>query len=174
MPRHRIKRTNIEFPTDLEPVRHFLFRCFVGVDEEHDKAWRRFWKTAFRMAFGNLIDWETLFPRNPLFHRKFFALLDIGFDAWQPELTHNGVVVAKNKEQFREDVTILAGYYVQTWTLTGEMRLRAMSISFASMDDHDFESLYSGVANVLLSNVLRNYAGRAELDSVVEKMIGFL
>lgn len=170
----QIKRTNIEFPENMDAVRHFLFRCFVGIDEEADKGWRRYWKRAYNMAVGDLIDFKAKFPRNPLFHRKFFALIQIGYDAWQPELTHSGEVVAKNKDQFREDVTILAGFYIQTWTLSGEMRLRAMSVSFGSMDDHDFEAVYNGVANVLLSHVLRHYANKDELDRVVDQMIGFL
>jgi hypothetical protein len=69
---------------------------------------------------------------------------------------------------------IQAGFYEQTFNLDGEMRLEAQSISFASMDDVQFEQVYSAVATVILEKVLTNYAGRDELDEVMNKVVGFL
>jgi hypothetical protein len=54
------------------------------------------------------------------------------------------------------------------------MKLEAKSISYASMDDAEFEKLYSAVCAVVLREVCTNYAGREELDSVMDKMLGFL
>ena len=42
------------------------------------------------------------------------------------------------------------------------------------MDDLEFERVYSAVADVLLAGVLVRYAGRDELDSVVDKLLGFV
>ena len=95
--------------------------------------------------------------RKPEFHRRFFKLLDIGFDAWTevaPEVTYRGQAILPNRERFREDITILAGYYEATFNLRGEVRMKAKSISFASMDQDEFEGLYSAVIDVLLRNVL--------------------
>jgi hypothetical protein len=142
------------------------------------RAWRRILEAmVMSLGPGEMAQADMKFPRNPKFHRKFFALLQVGFDAWEParqRKTYKGRPMEKNFDQFREDVTILSGHYVQTFDLKGRMVLRAKSISFGSMDDAEFEEVYSSVADVLLRDVLSTYAGRDELDAVVEKMMGFL
>lgn len=119
---------------------------------------------------------EMVIPRNAKFHRKYFALLNVGFDAWEPprqRKTYKGIPVQKNFEQFREDITIAAGFYERTFDLKGRMKLKAKSIAFAKMDDAEFEKVYSAVADVLLEQVLTTYAGRDELDEIVEKVMRF-
>lgn len=172
-------RTGQELPDKqaLEGVRTFLFQCFDGLSAADKKAWRRFWAKLVSMEPGELSRLECVIPRNARFHFKFFALLNVGFDAWEPgrkRKTYKGFPVQKDFEQFREDVTIAAGHFTQTFGLNGKFKLKAKSISFASMDDAEFERVYSSVANVLLAGVLFRYAGRDELDQVVDKIIGFL
>jgi hypothetical protein len=41
--------------------------------------------------------------------------------------------VQKNFDQFRKDLTILAGYYESTINLRGEVRLIAKSLNFSAM-----------------------------------------
>lgn len=111
--------------------------------------------------------------RNPKFHRKFFALLTVGYEAWEPEVReYKGFEVQKDFEHFREDVTIAAGHFVMTTNLHGAIRLRAKSISFARMKQDTFEKLYNAVANVLLQRVLTRYS-RADLDAVIQRIVGF-
>lgn len=111
--------------------------------------------------------------RNPAFHRKFFALLNLAFDAWEPTAaTYKGEPVGKNFDQFRNDVIVLAGHYEMAVNLRGETRLTAKSISFAKMKPDDFENLYSATVNVILSRILTNYT-RDDLDSVVEQVLRF-
>ena len=129
------------------------------------------------MEPGEIAVAEMVIPRNGKFHRRFFAMLNVGFDAWEParkRKTYKGLAMVKNFDQFREDVIIAAGFYDQTFDLRGRMVLRAQSMSFANMDDAGFEALYSAVATVLLADVLKTYAGRDELDRVVDRMLGFL
>lgn len=110
---------------------------------------------------------------NIAFHRKFFALLNIGFEAWEPgELLYNGVTVAKQFDQFRKDIVILAGWYDGAINFKGEVRLTAKSLSFASMPQEEREALYSAVINVLLTRVLTQYT-REDLDNVVEQILAF-
>jgi len=163
-------------PADREPIRAFLFGVVDGFSEQDKKSWRKFWKGVINAQAGELFKTEFKFIRNSKFHRKFFVLLTVGFEAWDPgrkHKTYKGMPVSKDFEVFRSDVTILAGHYEQTFNLRGEMILRAKSISFAAMDDDEFEQVYSSVANVLLETVLTKYAGREELDAVVERVIGF-
>lgn len=110
---------------------------------------------------------------NPAFHRKLMALFNVGFEAWEPEqLEYKGQIVAKEFNQFRRDITVLAGYYESSINLRGEVRLTAKSLNFNSMDHDEREALYNAVASVLLQQILRHYK-RADLDQVVEQITRF-
>lgn len=174
-----IVRTRAELPTeaDKEAVKRFLFWCIEGVGDTDKKAWNKMWRKVLNLDPGEMIKFDVIFPRNPYFHRKFFALLNTGFDAWEPPRKRNkykGIPVTKNFDNFREKVLILAGFCIQTFDLDGKFELKAKSISFAKMDEVQFEEVYSAVANVILEKVLTSYKGREELDEVVERVLGFL
>jgi len=172
------KRADVELSaTHKEALYEYLFSVLGGVSEQDNKAWRKFWKRINNLEVGEIVNFEAIFPRNPKYHRKFFALLNFSFDAWEPDRvnkSYKGQPVAKNFTRFRKDVLVQAGYYDQTFDLEGNMKLEAQSISFASMDDVEFEKCYSAVADVILQKVLITYAGRSELDDVMKKVIGFL
>lgn len=171
-----VMRTAAALPADMKAASDFLFQSLDGFTEADRKAWRRFWKRIQSLEAGELASAEFVIPRNSKFHRKLFALLNLGFEAWEPgrkHKTYKGVPVLKEFEQFREDVTILAGYYEQSWGINGRMKVKAKSISFANMEQDEFERLYDAVATVLLEHVLTKY-GRAELDETVAKILGFL
>lgn len=126
-----------------------------------------------KMKIGAALAGEFKKVRNPKFHRKMFVLFNLAFDAWEPEdLEYKGIKVQKQFDQFRKDVTILAGFYNSAITLKGEVRLTAKSLSFKSMDEDEFEKVYNAVINVVLSRVLTKYT-RDDLDHVVEQILGF-
>lgn len=140
-----------------------LFRPATQQDEELVK----------RFKTGDLMSCKVTRTRNAGFHRKMFALLNVGFDAFEPTAEYKGEVVAKSFEQFREDVTILAGHYTMSARLDGSYRVRAKSISFASTEQDEFEKVYSAIANVILEKVLTNYS-QDDLDNVVNQILGFV
>lgn len=112
--------------------------------------------------------------RNPRFHRKYFALLNLAFDAWEPvAATYKGQVVGKNFDQFRNDIVCLAGFGEVAINLRGETRVTAKSISFASMSQDDFDDLYNATVNTVLKHVLTTY-DREQLDEVMDRLTGFL
>lgn len=148
-----------------------------GATDEDEKMWKRCWKRLAGMGEGELAKFSFKTIRNGKFHRKFFAMLTVGFDAWEPgrkHKTYKGQSVAKNFEKFREEVTILAGFYEQSFDLDGNLQLIAKSISFANMTQEEFEAVYDAVANVILSKVLTSYKGRDELNDVVDRVLRFL
>ena len=148
----------------LKHARGFLYPA----DEIEAEKFKKF-------KVGVLIRTEIAQVRNALFHRKFFALLRVGFDAFEPpEGEYKGFPVQKDFEQFREDVTIAAGFFTVSYRINGEMRVRAKSISFARMTPEDFERLYSQAANVLLQKILAHYQNRANLDNVVNQILGMV
>jgi len=112
--------------------------------------------------------------RNPGFHRKFFALIKLGFDAFEPKKQESKYgEIMKNPEQFRHDITILAGHYLQSYRVNGDIITTAKSIKFSSMSPHEFNQLYSSAIDVLLREVLTHYKDQAEIDEVVEKVMSF-
>lgn len=172
MAKFTIQRTGQAIPAELEGARALLFKCFEGRTDEDASAWKKLWARLIKSEPGQIVNIEASFPRNLKFHRKFFALLNLGFEAWQPATKFKGMEIAKDFDQFRSDVTILAGFYEQTFTLDGAMSLKAKSIAFGSMEEPEFEALYSAVVNVLLQRVLTTYEDRAQLDAVVDQILG--
>lgn len=111
--------------------------------------------------------------RNPAFHRKFFALLNFAFENWEPEVqTHKGQVIEKNFDRFRSDIAILAGFGFPTYNIRGEMRMEAKSISFASMDETEFQNLYQATISVIMKHILTNYTAQ-DINEVVNQLLGF-
>jgi uncharacterized protein DUF1367 len=148
-----------------------------GYGQEHDRAYKRFKGWLKRLEPGEFFTFSWRQPRNPAFHRKFFALLNHGFEHWEPEqgrkrLTYRGRAIEKNFEAFRENIIILAGFYEQSFDLQGRMQLRAKSISFDKMGEEEFERLYEAVLKVLLEHVLTNYK-RGDLERVVAELERF-
>lgn len=147
------------------------------MSQRDQAAYARFKSRLKNAEPGEVIEIEAKLPRNSKFHRKFFALLNLAFEAWEPDRVrqqYKGLPVQKNFERFRSDVTIAAGYFDQTFDLDGNMKLEAKSIKFASMDDADFEMLYSAVVDVVLGKILTTYKDRAELDDVVAQVMRFV
>ncbi len=102
-------------------------------------------------------------PRNIKFHRKFFSLLNFGFDYWQPEPAEwQGIQAEKSFKIFREQTTILAGYREVTHNLDGSVKVVAKSISFASMDESEFNDLYKAVYSVIWRLVVSKANGFTE------------
>lgn len=130
---------------------------------------------AKNVPVGKVIDVEYSFPRNIQFHRKWFALLKIGFENWNPgEINNQYGTPEKNFDRFRKDVTILAGYYHVVVRLDGSTRVEADSVSFGSMDEAQFKELYSKTIDVLLKRVYDNSMSAEELDDLVDKFLGFV
>lgn len=108
--------------------------------------------------------------RNYEFHKKFFALLNLAYDYWEPD--EGNQVGEKNFDQFREDIIILCGFHNQWIRLDGSTRVTAKSISFANMSEDEFEKLYAKTIDVIIKHVLKNYTDEM-LRSVVEQVETF-
>lgn len=126
---------------------------------------------------GDGIAVEAKKTRNIKFHRKFFSLLQLAFDMWEPsgDREWKGQPVSKDFERFREDITILAGHYNVSYGVDGSVRLTAKSISFANCDEHEFESVYQSVLDVVWEKVFKvsNFRSRAEVEGVVNQLLAY-
>lgn len=126
---------------------------------------------------GEIVKARITKPRNLRFHRKFFAMLKVGFEAWDPPppegfIHQDGRHVAKDFESFRKDCLALAGYADPVYRLDGSFTLQARSMSFASMDETTFRKVYSEVANVILQRVLTTYS-EEDLEDHVQEILDF-
>ena len=122
--------------------------------------------------------------RNVDFHRLYFALLNYAFDCWEPEnctveagihqlkVYQHDLVPEKNFDRFRRDIIILCGFYDAYYRLNGAVRIEPKSISFANMDQDEFEKLYDKTIDVIIKYVLRNYTGD-ELRQVIDQVMEF-
>lgn len=79
--------------------------------------------------------------RNYQFHKKLFALITMVFDNQE---------VFTDVEQLRKELTIEAGFYNEYSTFTGEIKREAKSISFSSMDQIEFNDLYSKFCDAVI------------------------
>lgn len=82
-------------------------------------------------------------PRNYEFHKKFFALVNLVYQN-QEQYT--------NAEHLRKDLLIEAGYYDTRYNLQGIEIQEAKSISFAAIDEIEFNEIYSAVVDAIVKN----------------------
>lgn len=112
-------------------------------------------------------------PRNARFHRKWFALAKVAFEAWDaPTVEYKGIVVQKNFDRFRKDLTVMAGFAEPVFNVKGELRLEPLSLRFDQMSEEDFSLLYNKTIDVVLGKILSNYT-RKDLDYQVERILQF-
>lgn len=128
-----------------------------------------------KVKIGSIIHGDFKKARNPAFHRKGFALLNLAYEYWVPgEIDDKWGAPQKNFDQFRGDLTILAGFYDVVIRLDGSTRIVPKSISFSSMDDAEFEKWYNAVLNVILKKVnVLNTMTPEEVNRLVDQIIGF-
>ena len=112
--------------------------------------------------------------RNYKFLKKYFALLNIGFDNWIPgEINSKYGTPEKNFDQFRDDCTIKAGYFYVVVRLDGSIRIKPKSISFAKMEEDEFSELYSKTIDVLLKYVYGTEMDAYKINEIVESYLRF-
>lgn len=155
--------------------------------------------------------------RNPAFHRRFFALLNLGFEYWEPtggaissnerKLVNgyarylaafggnesalmdaaeqyleqvasrritNGISLCKSFDAYRAWVTIEAGHFDTIQLPDGTLRKHPRSISFASMDETEFQQLYRAALDVLWRWILsRAFRDQAEAESAAAQLMNF-
>jgi hypothetical protein len=95
--------------------------------------------------------------RNYKFLQKWFTLAHYAFDIWAetvPPQEYKGQPVQASFDRFRKDLIILAGYFDAVYNARGEVRVEAKSISFGSMGEDEFETLYSKTIDVILAKIL--------------------
>lgn len=115
----------------------YLQKTFQGLKPCYDSDQELFKKIPFDVP----LEFEVKVARNIKFHKKLFALLN---------LTYQNQEEFKSFEVFRQAVIIGAGFFDVKQRLHGEEVIEAKSISFAKMDNTEFELLYNAVLDTII------------------------
>jgi hypothetical protein len=170
-----------------------------------------------KIKLGDVLITEFKKVRNPAFHRRFFALLNLGFEYWEPtggaissnerklvtgyakflsaygsnesalldaaeqylaqvasRRVTNGISLCKSFDAYRSWVTIEAGHFDAIELPDGTLRKHPRSISFASMDEVEFQQLYKAALDVLWRWILsRAFRSRADAENAAAQLLGF-
>ncbi|HFV9307471.1 TPA: DUF1367 family protein [Citrobacter freundii] len=108
---------------------------------------------------------EIKLTRNPAFHRKVMAFFGFCFAHWcanRAGLEH--MDEHSQFDRFRKDLTILAGFYVQTVRLNGEVRTEAQSLAYSSMEQEKFERVFNALINAAIKHVFAGTTDPAILN----------
>jgi len=114
-----------------------------------------------KLKLGEMVKCERWKERNIKFHKKFFALLKIGLEntkTFTEPIPFNA---------YRAWAVMKAGYHELYKTNRGLMVL-PKSISFKSMDEDEFQELYSAVLDVIIRDT------GADKQFIEEQLIDFL
>ena len=104
-------------------------------------------------------------PRNLQFHRKFFALIDTIWDIQ----SH-----FDNREALRLWLIMKSGHFDTFIAPKGKPVYIPRSISFASMDDVEFERVYNDVISVaIMHDKICLGSTKEEIDENVKLIAGF-
>lgn len=99
-----------------------------------------------KLKVGECYTAEIRLIRNLQFHKKAFSLLNTAW-ALLPERTQNGF---RTIDAFRDTITVAAGFVDVYYDLRRKEYLeRPKSWSFDSMDNAEFERLYSALKDVI-------------------------
>ena len=107
-----------------------------------------------RFKNGECYTADIKLTRNPAFHRKMFSFFGFCFSHWAAENAgYECSDETTQKEEFRKNLTILAGFYDVVTTIRGETKVRAKSLAYANMDADEFERCYSSMINAAIKHV---------------------
>lgn len=126
-------------------------------DEDHE-ALRR-------IKPGAVVKARVTKVRNVKFHRKFFALINAAWDCLTEEQRKN----LRSRETLREQLLIVSGFSEPLYDINGEKFMeRARSISFAKMDEREFDTVYGRVLDTVLTILVGNGVAESEFDRILE------
>ena len=128
----------------VEMIKHAGGILAPANDEEAQKL------TAIKT--GDQYTFEYKRMRNPHFHKKAFAFINFCFEHWAGNEFQDS---KEQKETFRKNLLVLAGYREQTYKIDGSVRVEAKSMSYGAMDQDEFESCYHALIQAAMRHVFK-------------------
>lgn len=115
----------------------YLVKTFGGLKPAYDSDNERFKKIPFDVP----LEYNVKVPRNPLFHKKFFAMLKMAYEN-QEEFRH--------PEHFRKSMMLRSGNSEEEQRCDGEIALVPKSIAFDNMEEYEFQEVYISVLDTII------------------------
>lgn len=106
-------------------------------------------------------------PRNYEFHKKFFALVRLAYDNL-PERLHQMLSI-RSEEDMLDCIKIDLNMYTEHYH-GGRKVLKLGSISFAAMDQTEFERFYNRTITIILNKYLKG-TDRQDLVEEIERFM---
>ena len=100
---------------------------------------------------GEVYEIELKGSRNPAFHSKMFAFFNFCFQYWQGDKEF--LSESKQFDVFRKNLTVLAGFYDEFWTIKGTVRIEAKSLAYSKMEPEEFEECYTALINAAIKHI---------------------
>lgn len=111
-----------------------------------------------KLKLGEDYQVEVTNPRNVGYHRRFFAMLNVG---------HENTSLDMPFDTYRKYMIVKAGFFTAYQTPKG-IYYDPNSISFASMSQDEFEEVYSRVLDKVIEDV------GLDKESVEKQLINFM
>lgn len=170
-----------------------------------------------KIRLGAVLEADFRQLRNPSFHRRFFALLNLGFEYWEPtggaissnerklvtgyakflasfggsepalmdaaeqyldriaDRRAGSISACKSFDAYRSWVIVEAGHCDAIQLPDGTLRRHPRSISFASMDEIEFQQLYRAALDVLWRWILsRAFRSQDEAQNAAAQLMSFV
>lgn len=109
--------------------------------------------------------------RNSKFHRRYFALLNAVLENMPDEVKERRNI--NTIEGMLVDLKLLLGHYELWVSAEGNAVFIPKSISFASMDQHEFKLFYSRTVDMVLQYYLTS-SDESTIERMVESVLGFM
>jgi len=128
-----------------------------------------------KIKLGSNIHSDFKQMRNAAFHRKMFALFNLAFEYWEPaDINTKWGKPEKSFDNFRKNLTILAGHGHLVFNINGTYKMEADSLSFGSMSQEVFDELYQNIITVVMKKIpTLNKMTQDEIDNVVNRVLEF-
>ena len=106
-----------------------------------------------RLRVGSVVRCKVSNPRNYEHHKKFFALVRLTFDNLPLPLVEKWNI--RNEydmlRRFKRDL----GYFTNTINEYGEHEIEYLTITFAAMEQHEFEQFYNQCIDLVLFKYIK-------------------
>ena len=152
---------------------HFI-KSRNGAIYPYDEETRLYIK---RRKPGTIIKSEISQCRNYKFHKKMFSLFKLLHDYFpDPDpVTFRGETIQPEKsfDGTREYLVIMAGYYEIIGLPNGKVKVKAKSLAYDSMDEENFNKVYSAVIDAGLKSLPAHWSD-IEKDRVANQILNYV
>lgn len=121
-----------------------------------------------KLKVGSTVRCRVTNPRNYRFHKKFFALVRLTFDNLPAPLAELWDIRSTDDmlRRFKRDLGCFRSFTAHD----GVTEIEYRSISFAAMEQHEFERFYDDCVNLVLTRYIRGL-DKKDIEEEIERFM---